>query len=127
MKKVLLQLLNLYLLQSIMPWVKKKSLQSCSSTATKAHNMSPTTFFVTTKSYGIIPSVSGQRKPYDSSLAQNFFSILKSERINSVKIAGYEQVRLLISAHINYYNRYKNLYKTKLTPLKKTKSVCCLV
>ena len=76
-------------------------------------------YFVITKSYGITPSMSRRGNPYDNSLAENFFSILKSECINRVKISGYEEARLLISEYINYYNRYRIQYKTKLTPLEK--------
>ena len=64
-------------------------------------------YFVITKSYGITPSMSRRGNPYDNSLAENFFSILKSECINRVKISGYEEARLLISEYINYYNRYR--------------------
>ncbi len=76
-------------------------------------------YFVITKSYGITPSMSRRGNPYDNSLAENFFSILKSECINRVKISGYEEARLLISEYINYYNHYRIQYKTKLTPLEK--------
>ena len=38
-------------------------------------------YFVTTQSYGIAPSTSRRGNPYDNALAENFFSILKTEYI----------------------------------------------
>lgn len=52
-------------------------------------------------------------------LAKNFFSILKTECINRVKLATYEEASLLISEYIFYYNNYRIQSKTKLTPLEK--------
>lgn len=52
-------------------------------------------------------------------LAENFFSILKTECINRVKLATYEEASLLISEYIFYYNNYRIQSKTKLTPLEK--------
>ena len=57
--------------------------------------------------------------PYDIALAENFFSILKKECINRVKLATYEEASLLISEYIYYYNNYRIQTKTKLTPLEK--------
>ena len=59
------------------------------------------------------------RDLYDNALAENFFSILKTECIHPVKLAGYEEVSLLISEYINFYNKYRIQTKTKLTPLEK--------
>lgn len=79
------------------------------------------------KEYGISPSMSRRGNPYDNALAENFFSIQKTECIHRVKLATYEEVSLLIGEYINYYNNYRIQTKTKLTPLEKTKSVCCLI
>ena len=59
------------------------------------------------------------RDLYDNALAENFFSILKTECIHRVKLAGYEVATLLISEYINFYNKYRIQTKTKLTPLEK--------
>ncbi|WP_442974789.1 IS3 family transposase [Ruminococcus sp.] len=58
------------------------------------------------------------RNHYDNALAENFFSILKTECIHRVKLKTYEQARLLIGEYI-YYNNYRIQTKTKLTPLEK--------
>ena len=40
-----------------------------------------TAYFKLTQSYGIIPSMSSKGNPYDNAMAENFFSILKTECI----------------------------------------------
>ena len=76
-------------------------------------------YFTLTQSYGITPSMSRRGNPYDNAMAENFFSILKTECIHRAKIAGYEEANLLISEYINFYNNYRIQTKTKLTPLEK--------
>ena len=76
-------------------------------------------YFTLTQSYGITPSMSRRGNPYDNALAENFFSILKTECIHRVKLASYEEASLLIAEYINFYNNYRIQTKTKLTPLEK--------
>lgn len=76
-------------------------------------------YFNLTQSYGITPSMSRRGNPYDNALAENFFSILKTECIHRVKLSGYDETRLIISEYINFYNNYRIQTKTKLTPLEK--------
>ena len=76
-------------------------------------------YFNLTQSYGIKQSMSRRGNPYDNALAENFFSILKTECIHRVKLKTYEQASLLIGEYINYYNKYRIQTKTKLTPLEK--------
>ena len=76
-------------------------------------------YFNLTKSYGITPSMSRRGNPYDNALAENFFSILKSECIYRTKLKTYEEARLLIDEYIYFYNNQRIQLKTKLTPLEK--------
>ena len=76
-------------------------------------------YYRLTKEYGISPSMSRRGNPYDNALAENFFSILKTECIHRVKLATYEEASLLIGEYINFYNNYRIQTKTKLTPLEK--------
>ena len=76
-------------------------------------------YFNLTQSYGIKQSMSRRGNPYDNALAENFFSILKTECIRRVKLKTYEQASLLIGEYINYYNNYRIQTKTKLTPFEK--------
>ena len=76
-------------------------------------------YFNLTQSYGIEPSMSRRGNPYDNAMAENFFSVLKSECINRVKIQTYEEASLLIGQYIHFYNNYRIQTKTKLTPFEK--------
>ena len=76
-------------------------------------------YFNLTKSYGITPSMSRRGNPYDNALAENFFSILKTECIYRTKLKTYEEARLLIGEYIHFYNNHRLQLKTKLTPLEK--------
>ena len=67
----------------------------------------------------ITPSMSRRGNPYDNALAENFFSILKTECIHRVKLSGYDEARLIISEYINFYNNYRIQTKTKLNTLEK--------
>ena len=74
-------------------------------------------YFKLTKSYNITPSMSRRGNPYDNALAENFFSILKTECIYRTKLQSYEEARLLIDEYIYFYNNQRIQLKTKLTPL----------
>lgn len=53
-------------------------------------------YFKLTQSYHITPSMSSRGNPYDNAMAENFFSILKTECIYRTKLKTYEEARLLI-------------------------------
>ena len=74
-------------------------------------------YYSLTKDYGITPSMSRRGNPYDNALAENFFSILKTECIYRVKLQTFEEARLLIDKYIYFYNHQRIQLKTKLTPL----------
>lgn len=76
-------------------------------------------YFKLTQEYNITPSMSRRGNPYDNALAENFFSILKTECIYRVKLHTYEEARLLIGEYIHFYNNQRIQLKTKLTPLEK--------
>ena len=74
-------------------------------------------YFKLTQQYGIIPSMSRRGNPYDNALAENFFSILKTECIYRAKIPTFAEARRLIDDFIYFYNHQRIQTKTKLTPL----------
>ena len=57
--------------------------------------------------------------PYDNAMAENFFSILKTECIYRTKLKTYDDARILISEYMHFYNNERIQLKTKLTPLEK--------
>ena len=73
-------------------------------------------YFKLTKSYNITPSMSRRGNPYDNAMAENFFSILKSECINRIKLETFEDARKIIDEYIYFYNNERLQLKTKLTP-----------
>ncbi|MBU5451543.1 IS3 family transposase [Acetivibrio sp. MSJd-27] len=73
-------------------------------------------YFKLTQSYGITPSMSSRGNPYDNALAENFFSILKTECIYRAKLPTYEEARLLISEYIHFYNNERIQLKINIPP-----------
>lgn len=73
-------------------------------------------YFKLTKEYNILPSMSRRGNPYDNALAENFFSILKTECIYRTKLRTYDEARLVIDEYIQFYNNERIQLKTKLTP-----------
>ena len=63
-------------------------------------------YFNLTKSYGITPSMSRRGNPYDNAMAENFFSILKTECIYRIKLRTYEEGKLSSKCNINFFGRF---------------------
>ena len=75
--------------------------------------------FNLTKEYGITPSMSRRGNCYDNAMAENFFSILKTECIYRHKPKTISEARQLIDEYIDFYNNERIQTKTSLTPLEK--------
>ncbi len=76
-------------------------------------------YFNLTQEYGITPSMSRRGNPYDNALAENFFSMLKTECISRQKIQSFEQAQQLIEDYIHFYNFERYQLKYRLTPFQK--------
>ena len=76
-------------------------------------------YFDLTQEYGITPSMSRRGNCYDNAMAENFFSILKTECIYRHKIKTFDEARQLIAEYIDFYNNERIQTKTSLTPLEK--------
>ena len=74
-------------------------------------------YFNLTQSYGIKQSMSRRGNPYDNALAENFFSILKTECIHRLKLNSFNEARKAIDEYIYFYNNQRIQLKTKLTPI----------
>lgn len=74
-------------------------------------------YFDLAQSYGIIPSMSRRANCYDNAMAENFFSILKTECIYRAKPANFAQARHLIDEYIWFYNNERIQLKTGEAPL----------
>ena len=74
-------------------------------------------YFKLTQSYGIIPSMSSKGNPYDNAMAENFFSILKTECIYRHKPRTLQEANDLIDRYIHFYNHERIQNKTGVAPL----------
>ena len=74
-------------------------------------------YFSLTQEYGITPSMSRRGNCYDNAMAENFFSILKTECIYRQKIKIFQQAKELIDEFIHFYNYERTQLKTGETPL----------
>ena len=74
-------------------------------------------YFKLTQSYGITPSMSRKGNPYDNAMAENFFSILKTECIYRHKPKTFQEADDLIDRYIYFYNHERIQNKTGVAPL----------
>ena len=70
-----------------------------------------------TQEYGITPSMSRRGNPYDNAMAENFFSILKTERVYRHKPGSLQEADEMINAYIHFYNHERVQIKTGVAPL----------
>ena len=76
-----------------------------------------TAYFKLTQSYGITPSMSRRGNPYDNAMAENFFSILKTECIYRCKPRTLFEAQRMIDDYIYFYNYERIQTKTGVAPL----------
>ena len=81
-------------------------------------------YFNLTQAYHISPSMSRRGNPYDNALAENFFSILKTECIHRVKLRTFAEAEQVIDEYIYFYNHVRLQSKTKLTPVEFRNQFC---
>lgn len=74
-------------------------------------------YFALTTQYGITPSMSRRANPYDNAMAENFFSILKTECIYRHKPASFCEANEMIDRYINFYSYERIQLKTGVAPL----------
>ena len=74
-------------------------------------------YFDLTKQYGITPSMSRRGNPYDNAMAENFFSILKTECIYRRKPATFSEANEMVDRYIHFYNHERIQLKTGEAPL----------
>ena len=74
-------------------------------------------YFKLTQSYGITPSMSRRGNCYDNAMAENFFSILKTECIYRHKPETFKEANEMIDRYIHFYNYERIQLKTGVAPL----------
>ena len=74
-------------------------------------------YFNLTQSYSITPSMSRRGNCFDNAMAENFFSILKTECIYRCKPSSFDEAKRIIDDYIWFYNNERIQLNTKLAPL----------
>lgn len=74
-------------------------------------------YFNLTQSYGITPSMSRRGNCYDNAMAENFFSILKTECIYRHRPKTLQQANELIDNYVHFYNHERIQTKNGVAPL----------
>ena len=74
-------------------------------------------YFKLTQRYGITPSMSRRGNCYDNAMAENFFSILKTECIYRYKPSSFAEANDMIDRFILFYNHERIQLKTGVPPL----------
>ena len=74
-------------------------------------------YFKLTQSYKITLSMSRRGNPYDNAMAENFFSILKTECIYRHKPKSFREANSMIDRYIDFYNNERIQAKTGVAPL----------
>ena len=74
-------------------------------------------YFKLMQSYKITPSMSRRGNPYDNVMAENFFSILKTECIYRHKPKSLREANSMIERYIDFYNSERIQTKTGVAPL----------
>ena len=74
-------------------------------------------YFKLTQRYGITPSMSRRGNCYDNAMAENFFSILKTECIYRHKPTSFKEANEMIERYIHFYNHERIQLKTGVAPL----------
>lgn len=74
-------------------------------------------YFKLTQKYGITPSMSRRGNCYDNAMAENFFSILKTECIYRHKPASFAEANEMIDRYIHFYNCERIQLKSGVAPL----------
>ena len=74
-------------------------------------------YFKLTQKYGITPSMSRRGNCYDNAMAENFFSILKTECIYRHKPATFTEANEMLERYIYFYNHERIQLKTGEAPL----------
>ena len=74
-------------------------------------------YFNLTQAYGITLSMSRKGNPYDNAMAENLFSLLKTECIYRRKPAAFSEANERIDRYIHFYNHEHIQLKTGEAPL----------
>lgn len=96
---------------------KKKAAAELQLHSDQGFQYTSQAYFKLTQSYKITPSMSRRGNPYDNAMAENFFSILKTECIYRHKPKSLREANSMIERYIDFYNNERIQTKTGVAPL----------
>jgi transposase InsO family protein len=82
----------------------------------QGHQYTSHPYFVLTKEYNIIPSMSRRGNCWDNASMENFFGHLKEEALRQYPTLSFEETQQIIDEYIYFYNHERIQLKTKQTP-----------
>ena len=96
---------------------KKRAAEELQLHSDQGFQYTSQAYFKLTQSYKITPSMSRRGNPYDNAMAENFFSILKTECIYRHKPKTLLDAQHMIDDYIYFYNHERIQTKTGVAPL----------
>lgn len=82
----------------------------------QGHQYTSHPYFVLTKEYNIIPSMSRRGNCWDNAPMENFFGHLKEEALRQYPTLTFKETKQIIDEYIYFYNYERIQLKTKQTP-----------
>ncbi len=82
----------------------------------QGHQYCSHTYYVLTKEYKLIPSMSRKANCWDNAVIENFFGHLKEEALRQYPTLSFEETAQIIDEYVYFYNHERIQLKTKQTP-----------
>ena len=96
---------------------KKKVAENLQLHSDQGFQYTSQAYFKLTQKYNITPSMSRRGNCYDNAMAENFFSILKTECIYRHKPKTFKEANEMIDRYIYFYNHERIQLKSGVAPL----------
>ena len=82
----------------------------------QGHQYCSQSYYVLTKSYKLIPSMSRKANCWDNAPIESFFGHLKEEALRQYPILSFKETKQIIDEYIYFFNHERIQLKTKQTP-----------
>ena len=85
----------------------------------QGHQYGSHSYYVLTKEYKLIPSMSRRANCWDNAPIENFFGHLKEEALRQYPILSFKETKQIIHEYIYFYNYERIQLKSKQTPFQR--------
>jgi putative transposase len=82
----------------------------------QGHQYCSQAYYVLTKAYKLVPSMSRKANCWDNAPIESFFGHLKEEALRQYPILSFKDTRQIIEEYVYFYNHERIQLKTKQTP-----------